>query len=149
MTVIRVLLVLTVLVAAACGDDESGVGSDQGSSDAGGATATWTVVDDDPPTTTAESFTAMVERLGCSGGETGEVLEPAVVANEVRVVVTVSVEPLPPGGYTCPGNKAVPYVVELDEPIGERQLVDGACLSGEAVSTSKCSDGAVRWSASQ
>ena len=122
------------------------VGSDTVPSDAAGETATWTVVSDNPPTTTARSFTAMVERLGCSGGETGEVLQPTVSADEERIVVTFSVESLPPGAYTCPGNKAVPYVVELDEPIGNRQLVDGACLSGEAASTSACSDGAVRWS---
>jgi hypothetical protein len=145
-TVIRVVLVLTVLVAAACGDGEAGVRTDQGPSGITGATATWTIDADDPPAADTESFTAMVERLGCSGGETGEVLEPTVVADEGQVAVTMSVEQLPSGDYSCPGNKAEPYVVELDEPIGERQLVDGACLSGEAVSTSKCSDGAVRWS---
>ena len=69
-----------------------------------------------------------------------------MVADEEQIVVTMSVEPLPSGDYTCPGNKAEPYVVELDGAIGERQLVDGACLSGEAVSTSTCSDSAVRWS---
>jgi len=145
MAAIRVLLVLTVLVVAACGDDEVGVGTDEGSSGVTGATATWTVADDVPPTEDAESFTAMVERLGCSGGETGEVLEPNVVTDKEQIVVTMSVEPLPSGDYTCPGNKAEPYVVELDGAIGERQLVDGACLTEEAASTSKCSDGAVRW----
>lgn len=146
MAVIRVLLVLTALVAAACGDDEMGVGTDRGPSGVTGGAATWTVAEDDPPTTDAESFTAMVERLGCSGGETGEVQEATVVADDGQIVVTMSVEPLPSGDYTCPGNKAEPYVVELDGAIGERQLVDGACRSGEAASTSKCSDGAVRWS---
>lgn len=146
MTVIRGVLVLTVLVAAACGGDDVGVGTDQGPSDVTGDTATWTASDDDPPAADAESFTAMVERLGCSGGETGEVLEPTVVADEEQVVVTMSVEPLPSGDYTCPGNEVEPHVVDLGEPIGQRQLVDGACLSGDAVSTSKCSDGPVRWS---
>jgi hypothetical protein len=146
MAVIRVFLVLVVLVGAGCGDDEARVPSDEGPGGAAGTTATWVLADDDRPTTNAQSFTAMVERLGCSGGETGEVLQPTVVANEDQVEVTLYVEPLPPGYYTCPGNRAVSYVVELNEPIGERQLVDGACLAGEAVSTTKCSDGAVRWS---
>ncbi|HEY9558943.1 MAG TPA: hypothetical protein VIR58_19565 [Acidimicrobiales bacterium] len=146
MAVTRALLVLTVLVAAACGDDEVGIDTDQASGGVTGAAATWAVAENDPPTSDAESFTAMVERLGCSGGETGEVLEPSVAADEGQIVVTMSVEPLPSGDYTCPGNKAEPYVVELDGAIGERQLVDGACLAGEVASTSKCSDGAVRWS---
>ncbi|MCO8129353.1 META domain-containing protein [Acidimicrobiia bacterium EGI L10123] len=112
-----------------------------------GDTAVWNVDAADPPTPSATSVTALVTRLGCSGGETGEVLAPVVSADAERVVVTFSVESLPPEGeYECPGNPAVPYVVELDEPLGDRELVDGACLEGEAASTSHCSEGAVRWS---
>lgn len=115
---------------------------------ADGDTAVWDVDAADPPTPSATSITAMVSRLGCSGGETGEVLAPVVSADAERVVLTFSVEPLPDDvDYTCPGNPAVPYVVELDEPLGDRELVDGACLSGDAASTSHCSDGAVRWPA--
>src|SRR3546814_12138198 len=121
----RALLVLTVLVAAACGDDEVGIDTDQASGGVTGAAATWAVAENDPPTSDAESFTAMVERLGCSGGETGEVLEPSVAADEGQIVVTMSVEPLPSGDYTCPGNKAEPYIVEPDGALGERKLVDG------------------------
>src|SRR3546814_6235179 len=80
----RALLVLTVLVAAACGDDEVGIDTDQASGGVTGAAATWAIAENDPPTSDAESFTAMVERLGCSGGETGEVLEPSVAADELR-----------------------------------------------------------------
>jgi hypothetical protein len=111
----------------------------------GGATAVWNIDSDDPPDPASESFTARVTRLECSGGETGHVLEPAVTADSGQIVVTFTVEPLPVGYYTCPGNDEVPQVVELGEAIGQRKLVDGACLSGEAVSTSLCADGAVRW----
>ena len=46
----------------------------------------------------------------------------------------------------CPGNDEVPYEVRLDEPIGQRQLLDGSCRSGgEAASTSFCAAGAARW----
>jgi hypothetical protein len=145
MAIIRGFLVLVVLVAAGCGDEKR-VDSEEGRDGGARATATWVVADDDRPTPAAQSFNAMVERLGCAGGETGKVLRPTVVANEDQVIVTLYVEPLPPGHYTCPGNKVVSHVVALDEPIGERQLVDGACLAGEAVSTTMCSDGAVRWS---
>jgi hypothetical protein len=99
------------------------------------------------PTRSTEAFTASVYRLECSGGETGEVLPPDVSVEETKIVVTFSVKPLPEGvAYTCQGNPSVPYLVELGEPVGERELVDGACLSGEAVTTSFCLEGPVRWS---
>ena len=38
-------------------------------------------------------------------------------------------------------------MVELDEPIGTREIVDGACLSGEAETTSFCvEEDPIRWS---
>lgn len=113
-------------------------------SSAQGATAVWDIDSDDPPDSTSGSFIAMVTRLGCSGGETGEVLDPTVVIEEERIVVTFTVEALD-GAHTCPGNNQVPYEVHLDEPVGRRELVDGACLSEEAASTSFCAEGAVRW----
>lgn len=110
-----------------------------------GSTAVWTIDDTVPPSPDSDSFTALVTRLGCSGDQTGEVLEPQVTTEDDRIVVTFAVAPLPEGAYPCPGNDLVPYTVQLDDPIGSRELVDGACLSGEAASTSFCEAGAVRW----
>lgn len=110
-----------------------------------GETAVWSIDSDRQPSRVSDSFTAMVSRLGCSGGETGEVTGPTITAEEARIVVEFTVEPLTGDFYSCQGNDEVPYLVELNEPIGDRQLVDGACLSGEAASTSFCADGAVRW----
>jgi hypothetical protein len=95
------------------------------------------------------SFTANVIRLECSGGVTGQVLAPEIVLSDSEIVISFSVEPLPQGEveYTCPGNPPVPYVVELGEPIGLRQLIDAACLPGGAAETTTlCADGAARWS---
>lgn len=140
MTVRKVVgCAVVAVVVAACG-------SDPAPGDAEGTTAVWSVDSEDPATTATESFTALVTRLGCSGVVTGEVLEPILSADDEQLVVTFSVEPLPAGDYTCPGNESVPFLVGLEEPVGQRELVDGACLSGDAVSTSHCSDGAVRWS---
>lgn len=111
-----------------------------------GDVAVWDVDVANPPAGTATTVAALVTRLGCSGGETGEILKPVVSADGERVVVTFSVEALPDGDYACPGNNSVPYVIELGEPLGDRELVDGACLSGDAASTSFCAEGAVRWS---
>ena len=98
-------------------------------------------------TSESSAFTAQVTRLGCSSGVTGEVLSPEIVSSESEIVVTFSVDSLPQDvDYECPGNDQVPYVVELGEPIGARQLVDGACLPGGAAETTTlCADGAVRW----
>ena len=43
------------------------------------------------------------------------------------------------------GNVPESAVVDLARPLGDRSLVDGACLSGEAVSTATCVEGAQRW----
>lgn len=149
------VLATVVLIITACGSDDTGVSgaaTDPSPSEPmpdRGATAVWNIDNAEPPTTTAGSFVALVTRLECSGGETGEVLEPVITTDDEQIVVTFTVEPLPPGDYTCPGNNEVPHVVLLDRPIGARDLVDGACVSGEAVSTIFCADGPVRWSSSR
>lgn len=86
-----------------------------------------------------------VTRLGCASGTTGTVLEPVVQVEGERIVIRTDVEPLSPGGYTCQGNNSVPVTVELDEPVGKRELVDAACLEGLAVNTAACMDKGVRW----
>ncbi|KRC88917.1 hypothetical protein ASE25_13990 [Terrabacter sp. Root85] len=88
-----------------------------------------------------------VTRLDCASGKTGTVLEPEVRFEAARVIITASVAPLPQGvGYNCQGNDSVSVSVDLDEPVGQRSLVDGTCLGGEAANTAVCVDDAgVRW----
>ncbi len=115
-----------------------------------GDTATWNV---GPPvgpaqqiTSRSTSFTAYVSRLSCSGGQTGTVLEPTIDRGEANITVTFTVAALPPGAYTCQGNRPAPFAVDLGQPIGNRRLIDGACHAGaQAATTSWCADGAVRW----
>lgn len=92
------------------------------------------------------TFTAYVERLGCSGGVTGTVLDPQIALRDHEVVITFTVDALPDGPQLCPGNDQVAVEVDLGEPIGNRTLVDVACLSGTAgASAGVCSSGSVRW----
>lgn len=56
---------------------------------------------------------------------TGLVRQPEVVETADEVVITFTVEPLPPGGQDCPGNPSTPYAVQLREPLGDRVLLDG------------------------
>jgi hypothetical protein len=84
-------------------------------------------------------------RLGCYGGETGEVLPPRITYEQTRVVIEVDVEPLLVGrAYTCQGNGAVPITVELIEPLGERDLVDGGCKEIADPANTVCAD-PIRW----
>jgi hypothetical protein len=84
-------------------------------------------------------------RMDCSGGKTGTVLDPRVQIEPERIIIRAYVRRLPPGAYTCPGNDEVPVTIELQGPIGNRKLVDAACLEDRAARTAFCLDGGVRW----
>lgn len=109
-----------------------------------GDLATWELAAPTSVTTETRGLDLRVTRAGCSGGVTGDVLEPRVQYEDDRVVVTTDVEPLGDGTWTCPGNDAVAVTVELDEVLGNRELVDGGCLAAEADGMRLCDD-AVRW----
>ncbi|MBE0011447.1 hypothetical protein DXT87_16975 [Arthrobacter sp. AET 35A] len=91
------------------------------------------------------SFRVDVTRTGCSGGVTGRVLEPMITYGADQIIIRTDVEPLPEGAYDCPGNEIVEKTVELSEPVGDRELVDAACVTGDAVTTTFCEDDGVRW----
>ncbi len=106
----------------------------------------WTLPPDAGVTAQSRKFTVAVTRLACSGGVTGEVLQPTMKETGSRVTITFEVASLGSGDFTCPGNDEVLYRIALDEPIGERELFDGQCSKGnEAATTSFCEDGGVRW----
>jgi len=116
------LAALALTSLAACGSgDNAAEGAPQGE------VAVWHIDVAAPPTSESESFTAMVERVGCANGETGEVLPPTIAEGPDEILVRFTVESLGEGDFTCPGNDRVPYDVELSEPIGDRALVDGTC----------------------
>ena len=112
-----------------------------------GEAATWTTLNGEALTPDSTHVELGVTRLGCASGRTGTVLDPVVRFEAARVVITASVEPLPQGvGYNCQGNDSVSVGVDLDEPVGQRSLVDGTCLGGEAANTAMCvDDGGGRW----
>lgn len=109
-----------------------------------GAPAVWSTTDRLTPSST--TFTADVLRLECSGGKTGDVLPPELRWSDSRLTVTFSAAPLANEPQRCPMNDRVPYVVTLDRPIGDRDLVDGACAS-VAEGFDYCADGGFRWRA--
>lgn len=77
------------------------------------------------PTATSLDILA-TERECVSGQEMGDrLLEPQVVmtANELRVVLAA--EPPPGEFFECPGNPETPVTVELPQPLGDREVVEG------------------------
>lgn len=107
-----------------------------------GETAVWELQSTPSPEST--SIDVGVTRLECASGVTGTVLGPRVTAEDDRIVITTPVADNRSDAAECQGNDVVPVTVELGEPIGDRMLVDGACLVTEAADTSFCED-AVRW----
>jgi hypothetical protein len=111
-----------------------------------GDTAIWELEPSERIDSSADSFTAVVSRLGCSGGITGEVFAPTIQLGKSEIVVTFLVAPLDKNVfYNCPGNIGVPHEVELREQIGNRRLIDGSCLTEPALSTRFCLRGGARW----
>ena len=152
MSIVRVRVVtacLTVGLLSACTLGSDPVDDLEPSKRSGGITAdaapgVWELDPSQPAPRTAAGFTALVTRLGCNGGVTGEVARPHIEMTASQIVVTFQVTPGDPEAATCPSNQPVPYLVELGEPVGGRQLIDGRCLpGGEAETTSLCEP--TRW----
>jgi hypothetical protein len=64
---------------------------------------------------------------GCASGQpTGDRLQPPAVEEDgARVVITFTARAAD-GFQNCPSHPPTPYVVELDEPLGTRELLDGS-----------------------
>jgi hypothetical protein len=133
MRITGAVLVLAASMLAGCG------------ASGGTSEATWVVAPDEELSSGTTTFTALVTRLGCNSGVTGTVEEPRVRLTDEQVILTFQVSPGDPAEAECPGNDAVPYVVELPEPLGDRALVDGACEDRAIAGTAPCSAGAVRF----
>lgn len=69
----------------------------------------------------------LLSEMECAGGrEIGDrLVGPQVVMTESRVLIAFAAEPPPGEFHTCQGIAEQPYVVELPEPIGSREIVEG------------------------
>jgi hypothetical protein len=152
-SVMAVLAVAAVPLARAIGDRHHAASPPVGSATSPvgpaaptGTPATWFLAPKQDLGAHSTKFTAMVSELACASGQTGKVLPPEVRTHQSEVVVTFRVVPNNPGANTCPSNNSVPYEVDLDQPLGNRSLVDGQCLNGSAAaSTSFCVSGSTRY----
>lgn len=91
-------------------------------------TVDW-LLDPDGAELTAESTTLPVilqERECVSGQEIGDrLLGPQIVMTQTQVFVAFAAQRPQGDAFDCQGNPAIPFVVELPEPIGDRQVVEG------------------------
>ncbi|GAA3744561.1 hypothetical protein GCM10022225_30280 [Plantactinospora mayteni] len=150
------VLIALAVVTAACGPASAPTtGASGPTSTAGPNTSAEPVVSGDPAVwvlgprqslhRSSTTFTALVWRLGCNNGTTGQVLPPRVQLGESEIVVTFAVAPKQQDPAPCPGNDQVSFEVDLGEPLQGRTLVDGQCVGGRAASNGFCADGATRF----
>ncbi len=84
----------------------------------------------------------LVTERACNSGEdaSGRIEKPVVTVGAESVTVVFSVRPR--GGLQeCPSNPETPYVLVLDEPLGDRVLLDGSDVAPR--DATECADIAV------
>jgi hypothetical protein len=119
-----------LLLTAGC------ISSDDGSDLNVGEPAVWYVDPQQDLTPESTTFTALVSRMACNGGVTGEVLAPKIDSGPAEVVITFRVAPKKCAyPASCLSNAEVPFEVELGEPLGQRTLVDGECFQKDGAKT--------------
>jgi hypothetical protein len=91
--------------------------------------ATWWLAPGQRINEASTSFLADVTEDACASGQSSkDRLRPPLITYEAdRVVVVFTVEPLS-GAQECPSNPSTEVRVELSQPLGERQLLDGGTL---------------------
>jgi len=76
------------------------------------------------------TFDALVTERSCASGKSseGRVVGPEIVRTDEMVLVMFAVRPLPGDFFDCQGNPSTRVPVDLGEPLGDRQLLDGGRL---------------------
>ena len=82
------------------------------------------------PGPATQVFDAMVTELSCNSGQPadGRIVGPQVIKSADKVLLIFAVRPRP-GAQDCPSNPATRVTVDLGEPLGPRQLLDGGRLA--------------------
>lgn len=110
-----------------------------------GVTGVWELADPSRVSPASTSLKLKVTRMECASGHTGRILEPVVSYGASDIVIRTDVAQRRSTADTCQSNDWVTVTLALAEPVGDRQLIDAACLAGDAVRTSFCAAGAARW----
>jgi hypothetical protein len=88
---------------------------------------TWEVAEGQKLTPETTSIEVNLGPGECSGGrgQNDRVQKPEFREQQGKLLMTLWLRPLPPGGYTCVGLIEPPLKIELPEPLGDRELRDG------------------------
>lgn len=93
--------------------------------------ATW-VLDPEAPEldVAATTFAALVTERTCTGGQPmgARLQPPRITYGQDTVLVVFVARPLEGDAFDCQGNPSTRVVVELREPLGDRQLLDAGFL---------------------
>ena len=78
------------------------------------------------PTPDQRWLALMVTETACASGVSPEGrIQPEVTYNTDTIIVTIRVKKLG-GAQTCPGIAPTPYELQLDQPVGNRKVLDGS-----------------------
>ncbi len=89
--------------------------------------AQWELAPGETVSTSSQTFKVLVTELECASGTSpeGRVVPAAMLRYEDTLVVVFGVKPLT-GAQTCQPGPPAEVTLDLGEPLGERQLMDGA-----------------------
>jgi len=108
-----------------------------------GDAAVWSLRMHNDVNSGSNAFTALVSSAGCA-----EYVRHSVAFDASEIVITFAVAPVNPRNH-CQSqvDPTVAVPVHLDQAVGNRRLLDGACLSGTPASTTSfcVRNGSVRW----
>jgi hypothetical protein len=81
----------------------------------------------DEPTAAATSLALLVTERACASGQVpeGREVQPIVTESDETLKIVVLIE-APVGDQSCQGNPSFPLEVDLDQPLGDRTIIDVA-----------------------
>ncbi len=85
----------------------------------------------DPLTAASARINVLVTERACASGQAmgDRLLGPEIVMTEDTVLIAFAAT-AQRGGQNCPSNPEQPVVVDLPEPLGDRQVFDGLAVAG-------------------
>lgn len=145
-TGLRFAAVAAAGAVALSGCSEFGTGDEdrQVDDEPWGGRAEWAIAEGESPTPESTTLELAVRAVDCTSGVTPPIEDSQVCYEDDRLVIQVTVEQVT-GDQTCPGNPAIYFTLDLDEPLGDRALIDEICLSEPESEHSYCWDDGVRW----
>jgi hypothetical protein len=104
--------------------------------------ATWNLPLDVAPAPDLRRFSAEVSEVPCVGGRVadGRILPPLLMRQMTQVVVIFAIVPPPATGgpMACPRAPPARYEVDLGEPLGGRELLDGSTIPPRSPEQASC-----------